>query len=72
MLKWRRSRQTASLKKAASLKNRLISFAAEVRDKASLLQPSREKDELLKKARRADTAAHLEDWANSAELKPPD
>ena len=66
MWKWRRSRQTASLK------NRMISFAAEVREKASLLQPCREKDELLKKARRANTAAHLEDWANSAELTPPD
>lgn len=66
MLKWRRSRQTASLK------HRLISFAAEVREKASLLRPSREKEELLKKARQADTAAHLEGWANSAELKPPD
>jgi hypothetical protein len=59
-------------KQAASLKDRLASFAKEVREKASLLRPGPEKDALLRKARQADTAAHLEDWANSPELRPPD
>jgi hypothetical protein len=26
---------------------------------------------LLKKARQADTAAHVDDWANSRGLRPP-
>ena len=55
-----------------SLKDRLTSFAKEVRDKASLLRPGPEKDALLRKARQADTAPHLEDWANSPGLRPPD
>ena len=55
-----------------SLKDRLASFAKEVREKAALLRPGPEKDALLRKARQADTAAHLEDWANSPGLRPPD
>jgi hypothetical protein len=58
------------LKQATSLKDRLEAFAAEAREKANLLA-SAERDELLKKARRADTAAHIDDWANSPGLRPP-
>ena len=58
-------------KQTSSLKDRLASFAKENRDKASLLPPCREREELLKKASRADTASHLDDWANSAGLQPP-
>ena len=58
-------------KQTTSLKDRLTSFAEENRDKASLMPPGREREELLKKASRADTASHLDDWANSAGLQPP-
>jgi hypothetical protein len=58
-------------KQTISLKERLVSFAKQVRDKASLLPPGAEKDSLLEKARRADTAAHLDEWANSPGLQPP-
>jgi hypothetical protein len=54
-----------------SLKERLASFARDVREKASQLKPGPEKDELLKKARQADTAAHLDEWASSPGLQPP-
>ena len=60
------------LKQTAALKDRLLSFAKEVREEASRLGPGPEKDELLKEARRADTAAHIEDWANSSGLRPPE
>jgi hypothetical protein len=53
------------------LKDRLALFAKEIREKASQLRPGPEQDALLKKARQADTASHLDDWANSAELQPP-
>jgi hypothetical protein len=56
----------------AALRDRLLSFANEVREKASRLGPGPERDELLKEARRADTAAHIEDWANSSGLRPPE
>jgi len=65
MQKRRRFKQTTSLH------DRLSSFAKEMRDKASLMPPGREKDDLLKRASRADTASHLDDWANSAGLLPP-
>ena len=65
MLKRRR------LKQASSLKDRLLAFAEEVRETASRLRPGPEQDALLRKARQADTAAHIEEWANSRELQPP-
>jgi len=58
-------------KQTMSLQDRLASFAKEMRDKASLMPPSREKDDLLERASRADTASHLDDWTNSAGLLPP-
>jgi hypothetical protein len=54
-----------------SLKDRLASFAQEARERAKFLQAGVERDELLRKARRADTAAHIEDWVNSPGLQPP-
>lgn len=58
------------VKQTTSLKDRLNAFADEARARArSVYGP--ERDELLKKARRADTAAHINDWANSRELQPP-
>ena len=56
----------------ASLKDRLIAFAAEARTKAAKLAPGIERDDLLRKARQADTASHLDDWANSRGLRPPE
>ena len=54
-----------------SLKDRLTAFAEEARQRAGLMQSGAERDQLLKKASRADTAAHLDDWANSPGLRPP-
>lgn len=59
------------LKPDSSLQARLIAFAKETRAKASLLAPGPEQQEMLTKARQADTAAHLNDWLNSAGLQPP-
>lgn len=63
--------QRRRFKQTTSLKDRLASFAEEVRKKAFKLRPGPEQDALLKKARQADTAAHLDDWANSPGLQPP-
>lgn len=65
MLKRRRAKQTQSLQ------NRLATWAEEVREQAAKLPPGPERDILLKKLRQADTASHLEDWANSPGLQPP-
>jgi hypothetical protein len=65
MLRRRRFKQTVTLQ------DRLVSFAQEARDKAAQLPPGIEKDDMLKKARQADIALHLNDWANSLGLQPP-
>ncbi len=58
-------------KQIETFRDRLATFAKLTLERASLLPPGAEKDELLSKARRADTAAHLNDWANSPGLQPP-
>jgi hypothetical protein len=54
-----------------SLQDRLAAWAAQVRERANTLKPGPEKEALLKKARQAETAAHLDEWANSPGLQPP-
>jgi hypothetical protein len=54
-----------------SLEERLAAYAESAREVAALLPPGAEKDELLRKARQADTAVHLNEWANSPGLQPP-
>ena len=63
--------QRRRFKQTVSLKDRLVSFAKETREKASQLLPGPEQEALLKKAQQADTAAHIEEWANSPGLQPP-
>jgi hypothetical protein len=63
--------QRRRFKQTTSLKDRLASFAEEIRKKASELRPGPERDALLKRARLADTASHINDWANSPGLQPP-
>jgi hypothetical protein len=54
-----------------SFQDRLALFAKAAREKASLLPPGAETDELLRKARQADIAVHLKEWADSPGLQPP-
>jgi hypothetical protein len=58
-------------KQSQSLKDRLASFATDVRKRANELPPGPFKDDLLRKARQADTATHLDEWINSPGLQPP-
>jgi hypothetical protein len=58
-------------KQSISFQDRLATFAQEARDGAAKLPPGIERDDMLRKARQADTAAHLEDWVNSSGLQPP-
>jgi hypothetical protein len=54
-----------------SFQDRLIAFAADARERVAKLGPGLEQDDLLRKARQADTASHLNEWANSPGLQPP-
>ena len=64
MLERRRIKQTESLK------DRLEAFAKQAHEKA-MLSSGPEREELMKKARRAETAAHIDEWASSSGLQPP-
>jgi hypothetical protein len=54
-----------------TLQDRILMWAKEIREQAAGLPPGPERDELLKKVRQAETAMHLDEWANSPELQPP-
>ena len=64
--------ERSRVRQPASLKDRLTAFAEEARARASQLRPGHERDDLLKKARQADTAACLDEWVNSPGLRPPE
>jgi len=59
------------LKQQFSPQDQLASFAKTAREVAAFLPPGAEKDELLRKARQADTTAHLKEWIESAGLRAP-
>ncbi|WP_298260625.1 hypothetical protein [Bradyrhizobium sp.] len=58
-------------KYTAPLKDRLTMWANDVRAQAAKLKPGPEQDTMLKRARQAETAAHIDDWVNSPGLQPP-
>lgn len=65
MQKRRRFKQTISFT------DRLKFFAEELKAKAAELRPGPERDALMRRARRANTASHIDDWANSPGLRSP-
>ena len=65
MIKRRRFRPTTSFQ------DRLNAFAQDAREQAAELPPGVQRDDMLRKARQANTAAHLDEWANSPGLQPP-
>jgi hypothetical protein len=58
-------------KQTVSLQDRLAAWVIELRKQAALLPPGPEQNKLLRRARLADTASHLDDWANSPGLQSP-
>lgn len=58
-------------KQQLSLQDRLSAWVKQVQEQASRLPPGPERDALLKKARQAELANHLQDWVKSPGLQPP-
>jgi hypothetical protein len=56
-------------KQLLTLQDRLNAWADSVREQAAQLPPTPERDALLKRARQADTASHLDKWVNSPGLQ---
>ncbi|WBL77264.1 hypothetical protein I3J27_30225 [Bradyrhizobium xenonodulans] len=53
------------------LEVRLAEEAIRLRDKADLLPPGAAREELLRKARQAETGSHMNEWLRSPGLQPP-
>lgn len=58
-------------KQITSLNDRIAEWAEGVRRQIREMPPGSARDELIKKLRQAETAMHLEDWANSSGLQSP-
>ena len=65
------TKQRRRFKQTESFQARLAAFAQRLRQKASRLPAGLEKEGLLRRARQADTATHIDGWLNSAGLQPP-
>jgi len=55
-----------------SLEERLAQEAERLREEAKLLPPGALREELILKARHAETASHLNEWLTSPGLRPPE
>jgi hypothetical protein len=65
------SQKRNSIKHIASFEDRLAYEAHRLREKATKLQPGLRQDDLLRKARQAENAAHINAWLSSPGLQPP-
>jgi hypothetical protein len=63
--------QRRRFKQTLTFPDRLKTFAEDLKAKASELRPGPERDTLLKKARQAEIASNIDEWANSPGLQPP-
>jgi hypothetical protein len=58
--------------KQISLEERLSEEAKRLRAEAKLLSTGAVRDELIRRARQADTASHVNEWLTSSGLRPPE
>ena len=59
-------------KQAQSLEARLSEEAKSLRAEAKLLPPGAQWEEMIRKARRAEIASHMNEWLTSPGLRPPE
>lgn len=59
------------VKQTLSLEERMADLAAKLKEQALQLPAGAEREALLRRARVAETGAHLSDWLRSPGLQPP-
>jgi hypothetical protein len=59
-------------KQTDSLEARLAAEAERLREQAKSLPPGAARDEMLRKARQAETGSQMSEWLRSPGLQPPD
>ena len=60
------------VKQIQSLEDRLAEEAKRLREEAKSLPPGALREELIRKARHAETASHMNEWLTSPGLRPPE
>ena len=55
-----------------SLEELLAEEAKRLRAEAKLLPPGTTRDEIIRRARQAETGSHISEWLRSPELRPPE
>lgn len=65
------SQQRRRFKQTETFEDRLAAEAERFRQAAAEAQPGMARELLLKRARQAETAAHMNDWLRSPGLQPP-
>jgi hypothetical protein len=55
-----------------SLEELLAEEAKRLRAEAKLLPPGATRDEIIRRARQAETGSHISEWLRSPELRPPE
>jgi hypothetical protein len=55
-----------------SLEERLAEEAKRLRAEAKLLSPGARRDEMIRRARQAETGSHMSEWLRSPGLRPPE
>ena len=63
--------QRRRFNKQAPLDQRLAEHAKRLRDEAQGTPPGVKRDDLIRRARQAETAAHAQEWVMSPGLRPP-
>ncbi|WP_249137319.1 hypothetical protein [Bradyrhizobium canariense] len=58
-------------KQTTSLEERLAEQAQRLHQEAKSLPPGIEQERAVRKARQAETGAHISEWLNSPGLQPP-
>ena len=59
-------------KQTQSLEERLAEEAKRLRAEAKLLPPGATRDEIIRRAREAETGSHMSEWLRSPGLRPPE
>jgi hypothetical protein len=54
-----------------SLQDRMALHALRLNEEASALRPGPERDAIMRRARQAETASHMDAWLSSPGLQPP-
>jgi hypothetical protein len=54
-----------------SLQDRLALHALRLKEEAQALRPGPDRDAMMRRARQAETASHMDDWLSSPGLQTP-